>query len=242
MVRRQTSILYVMEVLAHILNREEMTRSNSERRENMPPPSAIIEGLRALANNFEFIAILWHVVFVIIIVALIMGWRPSKKLAATALAVPLLSVSIFAWIQDNPFNGTVFLLFALLLVIIGLRLSIGKVQGAPTWAVIIGFLMVIFGWIYPHFLESGHWIEYLYAAPTGLIPCPTLSISIGFALLASGMSSRVWAVSLAVLGLFYGLFGAFRLGVLMDTGLIVGALAFLVLAFSMKPAHHSDQK
>jgi hypothetical protein len=148
--------------------------------------------------------------------------------------MPLLSVSFFAWIHNNPFNGVVFLLSAIALALVGLRLPNEKVQSAPTCGLIFGILMVIFGWIYPHFLESGSWINYLYAAPTGLIPCPTLSITIGFALLANGISSRLWSILLAMIGLFYGVFGAFRLGVHIDIGLFLGALILFILAFTFK--------
>jgi len=201
----------------------------------MPTPNEILEGLATISNNFTFVSIIWHIIFAVAIAALITGWRPPRRLAAAALAVPLLSVSIFAWIHHNPFNGIVFLLFALLLIIVGLRLPNEKVRAAPAWGFVIGILLVIFGWVYPHFLESGSWFEYLYAAPTGLIPCPTLSISIGFALLANGMSSRAWSLLLAFVGLFYGLFGALRLEVRLDIGLFIGALTLLILAFTLKP-------
>jgi hypothetical protein len=207
----------------------------------MPTPSEILEGLATIAKNFGYIAILWHIIFAVVIVLLIAGWRPSRRFAATALPVSLLSVSIFAWIHNNFFNGIVFLLFAVLLAIIGLRLPKERVDSAPFWWIGIGILMVIFGWIYPHFLESGSWFKYLYAAPTGLIPCPTLSITIGFALLANGVSSRVWSLLLAVIGLFYGLFGAFRLDVHIDIGLFIGAVVLFILSFTLRPAVLSKQ-
>jgi hypothetical protein len=201
----------------------------------MPSPSDILEGLAAIVRNFGFIAILWHIIFAAMIVLLIAGWRPSRKLAATALSIPLFSVAIFAWLHNNPFNGIVFLIFAVLLMIVGLRLPDTKIQKAPPWALVIGLFMIAFGWVYPHFLEFGRWYEYLYAAPMGLIPCPTLSITIGFALLAKGLSSRAWSILLAGIGLFYGLSGAFRLGVRIDVALFFGALTLFILAFTQKP-------
>jgi len=207
----------------------------------MPTPSEILEGLTTISRDFDFIAIIWHIVFGLVIVGLFLGWRPSRKFAGTALAVPLLSVSIFAWMYNNPFNGTVFLLFAMLLAVVGFRLSNEKVSSAPPWGLAIGFLLVIFGWVYPHFLDTGDWFKYLYAAPTGLIPCPTLSITVGFALLANGISSRVWSLLLALIGLFYGLFGTLRMGVYMDMGLSLGAIVLLVLALTIKTVPRSKQ-
>ncbi|PLW83854.1 hypothetical protein CWI75_00380 [Kineobactrum sediminis] len=85
--------------------------------------------------------------------------------------------------------------------------------------------MIGFGWLYPHFLDNTTSLVYLYAAPTGLIPCPTLSIVIGFTLILGGLGSRSWCLVLAMMGLFYGVFGAARLGVRIDGVLILGALA-----------------
>ena len=104
-----------------------------------------------------------------------------------------------------------------------------------------GMVMILFGWVYPHFLEGGAWFDYLYAAPTGLIPCPTISLTIGFALLANGFSSRAWSLTLAFLGLFYAFFGALRLGVNLDFVLLGGALLLLLETLTSKPAMPSKE-
>jgi hypothetical protein len=89
-----------------------------------------------------------------------------------------------------------------------------------------------FGWVYPHFLEDSTPIVYLYAAATGLIPCPTLSIVIGLTLLLGGLRSRPWCLVLTIVGLFYGTFGAGQLGVNIDWVLLFGALVTAYVAFS----------
>jgi hypothetical protein len=71
---------------------------------------------------------------------------------------------------------------------------------------------------------------YLYAAPTGVVPCPSLSLVVGFALLSGGLGSRAWSLALAIAGLFYGLFGVARLGVRLDIVLVGGSAALLALA------------
>lgn len=197
----------------------------------MPAISAILESLSTISNNAMVLAVVWHLIFAFVIIGLIIGWRPSKKIAATALAVPLLSVGILAWIYKNPFNGIIFLVFAISLAVIGLRLPNEKVYGGPKWSLALGALLIIFGWVYPHFIETSNWFKYLYAAPMGLIPCPTLSITIGFALLINRASIKIWSLFLAFIGLFYGLFGFFRLGVYIDAVLIAGALILLIQIF-----------
>jgi hypothetical protein len=73
-------------------------------------------------------------------------------------------------------------------------------------------------------------LTYLYASPTGLIPCPTLSAVVGVGLVVEGLGSRGWSLILVGGGILYGLFGWLRLGVGMDAVLLVGALTLAVAA------------
>jgi len=114
---------------------------------------------------------------------------------------------------------------------------------APLWSFAFGVIMIAFAWVYPHFVPGSSWLKYLYAAPTGLIPCPTLSLVVGFALLTRGFSSRAWTLTLVIIGLFYGLFGALRLGVRIDFLLLIGTLLLAVQIPGMKsnPVRSADR-
>lgn len=210
----------------------------------MPAPEVILDGLSNIANQWWMLAAAWHAYFAVLIVGLILGVRPSKRVAGVLLGLPLLSVSALAWTAANPFNGTLLGLAGVALIVLAFRLPDEPIQIAPLWVVIAGALMFIFGWVYPHFLDTFLVVAYLYAAPTGLVPCPTLSIVIGLVLIAGGLDSRLWTSVLAITGLFYGLFGALRLGVIIDIVLLAGALVALVVVFMPKlhaarpaPAH-----
>jgi hypothetical protein len=200
----------------------------------MPDPAVILQSLAATVRAMTPLAIGWHVLLGFIVIRLVFGWRPAKKFGACLAALPLVSVSALAWRHGNPFNGAAFAVFAAVLLLLGLRRPAGPVERPPAWAAVAGALLVGFGWVYPHFLD-GPWFRYLYAAPAGLIPCPTLSFVIGLTLLAKGFSSRAYAVCLGGLGLFYGLFGVFRLGVKIDIVLAAGAVALLALAVTLAP-------
>ena len=67
-------------------------------------------------------------------------------------------------------------------------------------------------------------------------------MEIGFALLGDGLGSRVWSLTLAAFGLFYGLFGVLRLGVFLDIGLVGGAVALAVSAFHSPAAGRAWQE
>jgi len=200
----------------------------------MPTPSEILIGLAAIADRMVWLAVVWHIVIGAEVIGLIAGWRPSRKLAAALLALPPVSVGVLALLFGNPFNGILFLFFSALLAWFGLRLPNEKPAPAPLWSFAFGVIMLAFAWVYPHFVPGASWLKYLYAAPTGLIPCPTLSLVVGFALLTRGFASRAWSLTLVVIGLFYGLFGALRLGVRIDFILLAGTLLLAIQIPEMK--------
>lgn len=205
----------------------------------MPTSEQILSGLHTIANQWQFIAIFWHIYFAVIAIGLLRGLRPSKRMGGILLALPLLSVSTLAWASANPFNGIVFAVVGVALIGVALRLPDERIFIAPGWAVGAGVLMFLFGWIYPHFLDTSAFLPYFYAAPTGLVPCPTLSIVIGLSLVVGGFDSRAWSLLLGVIGLFYGIFGALRLGVTIDLVLLLGALLTLLAIFA---PHKRDQE
>jgi hypothetical protein len=96
------------------------------------------------------------------------------------------------------------------------------VTPASSWSLVAGAALVAFGWMYPHFVETDTWVTYTYAAPFGILPCPTLSVVIGMTLMFAGHSAR-WSAPLVVAGAVYGLIGVFSLHVALDVWLLVGA-------------------
>lgn len=193
----------------------------------MPTPEQILADLGFIANTRILFAILWHAALGVFAVALLVGYAPKARPAAVFLSLPIASASLFAWLHANPFNGFVLAAVAVALIAVGLQLRSGPIGFGPFWARILGVLLFGFAWVYPHFLESGG-LHYLYAAPLGLLPCPSLSAAVGLALVMGGLGSRLWSWLLAAAGLFYGFFGFFRLGVHIDAALIAGSLALVV--------------
>ena len=198
----------------------------------MPTAEQILLGLKEVANNWRPLAIFWHVYFAALVMILTSGIRPARRTAGLLLGLPLLSVSIAAWTVSNPFNGVVYAIIGVLVIYLSTRLPRENVRLAPLPIMIPGIILFLFGWVYPHFLETTSFFPYLYSAPTGLIPCPTLSIVIGLFLILDCLGSRALSLILGLSGLFYGLIGAFRLRVSIDGVLLLGAVITLVLALT----------
>lgn len=190
----------------------------------MPSSHQIIEQLTTAANTWQALASLWHVLLGAFLVSLVFGWRPQKRLVGTLLVCPLGSVGLIAWWSGNPFNGVVFAALAMTLVGLATRLRTDRLSVAPPRLVWPGVGLIVFGWIYPHFLDTRSWWPYLYASPLGVVPCPTLATTVGISLVLEAFRSKAWAASLALAAIFYGAVGVFRLGLLIDIALFVGAI------------------
>ena len=189
----------------------------------MPSSTAILEQVTALANDLQLVAVFWHVALAAGAAAVLVGWRPSRRLAGAVLVPPLACVAGLAWWSGNPFNAMVFLAATAIFAKLAARLPRAPVALNTGWTGIAGVMLLAFAWVYPHFLRTQSAWAYFYAAPLGLIPCPTLSALIGISLAMRLCESRPWAGVLAVFGLFYGIVGVVRLGVEIDVFLLAGA-------------------
>jgi hypothetical protein len=194
----------------------------------MPSSKEILLGLARIATDATAVSIGWHVALAATAAALSLGWRPEKRHAAAALSAPLASVAIVAFAFGNPFNGAAFSLLAAALAVLASRSRPGAVELRADWSAVLGSILIVFGAVYPHFLGDASWVTYLYAAPLGAIPCPTLSVVIGAALIAGGFQLGWWRLALGLAGCFYAIFGVVRLGVTLDVFLLCGALGLLV--------------
>lgn len=192
----------------------------------MPSPTDILFNLEHIANDAFPVAVAWHVIALAVVAGLLGGWRPPRRAMELLLAAPFISVSVVAWAFHNPFNGVVFAVLALAAVGLAAHAPLQPVTGEYRWSwpPIVGGLLVAIGWTYPHFLEGHPAYAYLYGAPLGILPCPTLLFVLGITLIAGGEGRRAWKVMVALASLFYGYVGVFRLGVWLDVALFAGAI------------------
>jgi hypothetical protein len=194
----------------------------------MPTRDEILAGLTWLANEYTGIAVVWHAITFLLIAALFAGWKPKNNLMILMLTSLLMSVSAVASLQGNFFNASFFALLVIVSIYVTFRSGNDIIKGNKSWPDIIGLLLIIFGLFYPEFFKANSLLEYTYAAPTGLIPCPTLAVLTGFTLLYRGFGSATWAMALVISGMFYGLFGVFYLGMYLDWFLVAGSSILLL--------------
>lgn len=198
----------------------------------MPDTQQILGTLKSIANDYRTVAIIWHAAILFFAGSIfICKWMPANRTAILIASIPFLSVAIIAWLSGNPFNGILFSILTILLIIFGFRTAPGD-SSLSSWPFLAaGILMVLFGFVYPHFLDEGTFLKYLYASPVGLIPCPTLSLIIGFVLIFNGFGSPQVTWTLIAAGLFYSVFGVLKLNVRLDLFLLAGTLVLLLKNF-----------
>jgi len=200
-----------------------------QRVQSVPSSEEILQLARTVASELSELAIAWHVVILVAAIALLRRKRLSPRYAVPLLVAPALSVFIVSTIYNSWFNAVSFGLLALVLTIGAFkRDGPWRIRG-PTWMLILGTALVAFGFCYPHF-TAGAWYRSVYAAPIGLVPCPTLAILSGFTLLVGGHESRAVPAVLAVWTAFYAVYGILKLGVALDVGLLAGMIGLVVLA------------
>jgi hypothetical protein len=211
----------------------------------MPTSAQILVSLASIANGAASYAVAVHVFVALAAIAWAAGFRIRRRVAVVLFCAPVGAVSVFASVYHVAFNAMVFALLALALLIAGLR-SDRAWRAAPSLPLaLLGGVLLGFGWMYPHFLETRSPLAYLYASPLGLLPCPTLAFLIGLSLSAGVPGGRLSARVLGAAGLFYGVWGVVKLGVWIDGLLLAGALGLLFATRSsessaFEPRHASS--
>jgi hypothetical protein len=195
----------------------------------MPLSTRILDQLATTTNELTFIAIGWHLAIAAVAIALFAGWKPSTRHTALLLILPILSVATISTAYSSWFNAISFTLLALLLTIGLDDAELRWRLHGPPWSKVLGTALIGYGFCYPHFV-AGAWYRALYAAPLGVVPCPTLAVVVGFMLLGRANGSRTIPTLLAVWTTFYALFGIAVLGVVLDAGLLVAVIGVSVLA------------
>lgn len=194
----------------------------------------ILHQLAHISRAWWPLAVAWHIYVVALAASLALRWRPSRRLAALLLSAPLVSVALLALAAGNPFTSAVLLVTVVLANMAVRRLAPARILVSSHVPSAVGGGLVVFGLAYPHFLESAVTIRYLYAAPVGLIPCPTLAFVIGASIALGSLGSRSWGLIVGGVGLLYALIGCILLGVWLDGVLAAGSLILLVSVLSSR--------
>src|SRR5690242_12812219 len=109
----------------------------------MPSADEILKALTLTSNKYIAVALSWHAIILLFLLFHFFATHKISSLVVTLIsALLLLSVSMFAWIAGNPFNGIVFLAASILLLLLGnKRKEIATFLERKRWSQIVGSLI-----------------------------------------------------------------------------------------------------
>jgi hypothetical protein len=196
----------------------------------MPPGVQILESLELISSKYMVIAIGWHLlIYLLLLILVISKTKPGRGWVAIFISLPVFSVALVSAFAESYFNSIVFFLLTALILFFTLKSHQTIIPARRSNP--IGIIIAACGLLYPHFTEDIRWI--FFTAPVGLIPCPSLLLSTGL-LIYFGSTSKAISITFIIAGLFYGLFGVFRLNVLIDLLLIAAVLPLSWQLFQFK--------
>ena len=205
----------------------------------MPPAGQILEGLASIANAWRALAIAWHLAVAALLLVVATRRVSNRDIGLTSAALAA-SVAAMAWWSTNSFNGVVFGVLGVVMAWQAIEMPRHPACTVSRGGVPFGLAALAFGWVYPHFVETASWLTYAYAAPMGLIPCPSLAAIIGVSLMANLLDSPRWGLTIGVAGLAYGMIGVAFLGVWIDVWLIAAASVAVAASLRKLRAAASD--
>ncbi len=191
----------------------------------------ILNYIQSVAGKYPVLSIALHVmVIALTILFFIPAFKQKRFVYNGALSVLFTSVAVIACINDNPFNGGVFVILLGFVIVefFRRRNEIVTVSfSRHTWgtnvknALCLAFIFL--GLLYPHFVNVSP-ILFIFLSPFGIIPCPTLTVTMGLLNLFYPRVSKGVYTATTLMALFYGITGVFLLQVYMDIPLMLIAV------------------
>lgn len=195
----------------------------------------ILKYLEMLANHNLAVNMAMHLVVLAALAAVLVvkGTSLRRILFQASICILFASVAIQAVIFGNPFHAVTFGILGVAAIVHlvlnkdDIRTNGRKLQtGMALFSIIIGL------W-YPEFVKTNA-LALLALSPVGIIPCPTLLVSIGLITLTYCGSGRLQYGLTIFMGLVYGVIGTFVLGVYLDITLLIMAVFALYVFLSRR--------
>ncbi|AET66141.1 hypothetical protein Desor_0437 [Desulfosporosinus orientis DSM 765] len=199
-------------------------------------PREMLNYLEMLANNSLWINFTMHMIVLIAFTVVIAVNKQTLKrwTFQGTIGIIFFSVTVHALIFGNPFHAATFGLLAIisLVQLIGRKETIQISQSK--WISTIALSAIFLGLWYPEFVDKSA-LMLLMVSPVGVIPCPTLLITIGLLILIMPSVSSLQYLITIIMGLVYGIIGVFVFQVYLDITLLILVLAASWIFYKERP-------
>ncbi len=195
----------------------------------MKTPEAVRSMLENVSKELKSYSAFVHILFLVVIGMGIFVKKIRNSMFSLFIAFLSLSAAIISAKYMIVPNIIIFVMFLTLIIHAYLtkKLNFDLKNIAPI-NLLFGFIGLLFGFWYLHWVQSPVWLNALLYSPLGVLNCPTMVTICGFLCLTKGPRSYMLEVSVALVTLYTGFFGVFRLGVYVDVVLIICALFLIV--------------
>jgi hypothetical protein len=195
----------------------------------MRTPEAITATLETVSKETKSYSAFVHFLFLAVIGLGLFVAKIRNAVFSLFIAFLSLSATVVAVKYGIAPNVIVFGMFFVFIVHAYLTKRLNfNLGGISPVNLLLGILGLVFGFWYPHWVESPVWLNAFLYSPLGSLNCPTMVTICGFLCLSEEPRSRILETTVAVITLYFGFFGILRLGAYVDVALILCALCLLV--------------
>ena len=195
----------------------------------MKSPEDITNMLTHVTAQVKTFSVITHIIFLAVIVMGLIFRKIRNSLFFLFIAFLALSATIISIIYMILPNILIFGMFFGLIINAYLRKQLNfELKNQKPVNLAFGIIGIVFGFWYLHWVDSPVCLNALLYSPLGAINCPTMVTICGFLCLTAKPRSVVLEATVALITLYFGFFGIFRLGAYVDIVLIVCAL-FMIL-------------
>lgn len=198
----------------------------------MKTPEEITKTLTMVTSELRLFSAFVHVLFLAVIAVGLLFKKIRSVLFFQLIAFLTLSATIasikYMILPNILIFATIFILIINAYLKKELNFELKEIAPINKYFGVVG---MIFGFWYLHWVETPIWLNALLYSPLGSINCPTLLTICAFLCFTVKPRSVKLELVTALITLYFGFFGIFRLGAYIDVILIICAL-FLITRLS----------
>jgi hypothetical protein len=198
----------------------------------MKTPEAITSMLENVSKEVKTYSAFVHILFLVVIGLGLLVEKIRNSLFSLFIAFLSLSATVISVKYVIAPNVIIFGMLFVLMIHAYLTKKLNfDLKNITPLDLFFGILGLIFGFWYLHWVESPVWLNAFLYSPLGAVNCPTLVTICGFLCLSQKPRSALLETAVALITLYFGFFGIFRLGAYVDVSLILCGL-FLIVRLS----------
>jgi len=191
-------------------------------------PDEILNMLTGVSSKFKILSLFNHLLLITVLILAFLFKKSRNRLFFSFLLWISFTAFLVAILNFILPNIIIFGMFIVFIINASLKNELNfSIGGLGKIDLFFGVSGLIFGFWYLHWVDAPVILNALLFSPLGVVNCPTMLIISGFLCLTGKPRSAVLEMVVAIITLFFGFFGMFKLNVYIDFTLVMCSL-FLI--------------